>query len=142
MVPSDPDFVSSRAQTWRRRFVQPVAVNGDKSLVIHEDVDSEEPSFLESAATQVSVALEAVDGAMSQGLEAIFGKEDWFAAAKKSVEEGATTRPVRTSADGPLPPRDALRLLKEGNMRFVKGTNLGSCTNDQLRKQLAEQGLC
>lgn len=60
--------------------------------------------------------------------------------AKKSVEEGATTRPVRTSADGPLPPRDALRLLKEGNMRFVKGTNLGSCTNDQLRKQLAEQG--
>ena len=34
---------------------------------------SEEPSFLEAAAQQVSVALDAVDGAMAEGWEAVFG---------------------------------------------------------------------
>lgn len=37
-----------------------------------------------------------------------------------------TLRPVRTTADAPLPPKDAIRLLKEGNQRFVTGKILGS----------------
>mmetsp|Transcript_47148 Transcript_47148/g.88172 ORF Transcript_47148/g.88172 Transcript_47148/m.88172 type:complete len:84 (+) Transcript_47148:55-306(+) len=49
------------------------AANGDKSLVIREG-DAEEPSFVESAAGQISNALEAFDGAVSQGLNAIFGE--------------------------------------------------------------------
>ena len=31
-------------------------------------------------------------------------------------------RKVRTGADPPMPPDEALRMLKEGNRRFVKGT--------------------
>lgn len=34
---------------------------------------AEEPSFLEAAAQQVSVALDVVDGAVADGWEAIFG---------------------------------------------------------------------
>ncbi|CAE7193035.1 unnamed protein product [Symbiodinium natans] len=45
--------------------------NGDKSLVIHEE--SEEGSFVESAASHVSAALESFDEAVSQGMSALFG---------------------------------------------------------------------
>eukprot|EP00439_Symbiodinium_sp_Y106_P075757 s1318_g15.t1 len=47
------------------------SANGDKSLVIHED--SEEGSFVESAASHVSAALESFDEAVSQGMSALFG---------------------------------------------------------------------
>ena len=49
-------------------------------------------------------------------------------------------RQVRTTVDGQLPPKDALKLLKEGNQRFVKGDVLGSNTNDHFRRLLVEQG--
>ncbi|CAJ1399300.1 unnamed protein product [Effrenium voratum] len=49
-------------------------------------------------------------------------------------------RPVRTTADGPLPPQDALKLLKEGNSRFASGKMLGSCTSANARKALVEKG--
>ncbi|CAJ1351961.1 unnamed protein product [Effrenium voratum] len=49
-------------------------------------------------------------------------------------------RLVRTTADGPLPPKDALKLLKEGNDRFASGKMLGACTDASMRKALVEQG--
>ncbi|CAE7267177.1 unnamed protein product, partial [Symbiodinium sp. KB8] len=45
------------------------AANGDRSLVINEE--SEEGSFVESAASQVSAALESFDEAVSQGMSAL-----------------------------------------------------------------------
>ena len=77
---------------------------------------------------------------------------------------------MRTTLDGPLPPKDALKMLREGrsqqlectlfsafsarfssgtwcfdlkfagNARFVKGEVLGSNTNDELRRLLVEKG--
>ena len=41
--------------------------------------------------------------------------------ATKSPSTGGR-RKVRTGADPPMPPDEALRMLKEGNRRFVKGT--------------------
>eukprot|EP00438_Fugacium_kawagutii_P003943 Skav230543 [mRNA] locus=scaffold1183:524446:525695:- [translate_table: standard] len=55
--------------------------NGEKSLVIRED-DEESDSFMESAAHQISAALDTVDGAVSQGFEAIFGKAEEVKAKK------------------------------------------------------------
>lgn len=40
---------------------------------------------------------------------------------------------MRTTADVPLPPKDALKLLKEGNGRFVKGEMLGAKTSNEVR---------
>eukprot|EP00434_Breviolum_minutum_P014860 symbB.v1.2.013100.t1/scaffold919.1/size152209/12 len=54
--------------------------NGDKSLVIRPE--DEESSFMESAASQISGALDAVDGAVSSSFEAIFGKEEVVAPKK------------------------------------------------------------
>ncbi|CAJ1385518.1 unnamed protein product [Effrenium voratum] len=57
---------------------------------------------------------------------------------------GACSRPeprvVRTAADPPVPPQDALQLLAEGNRRFVNGTPLGARTKDELRRQLVDEG--
>eukprot|EP00437_Effrenium_voratum_P003191 CAMPEP_0181439894 /NCGR_PEP_ID=MMETSP1110-20121109/22674_1 /TAXON_ID=174948 /ORGANISM="Symbiodinium sp., Strain CCMP421" /LENGTH=53 /DNA_ID=CAMNT_0023563655 /DNA_START=58 /DNA_END=216 /DNA_ORIENTATION=+ len=39
-------------------------------------------------------------------------------------------RPVRTTSDGPLPPQQALKLLKQGNSRYASGKMLGSCTSE------------
>ncbi|CAJ1363223.1 unnamed protein product, partial [Effrenium voratum] len=49
-------------------------------------------------------------------------------------------RPVRTTSDGPLPPQQALKLLKQGNSRYASGKMLGSCTSENARKALVEQG--
>ncbi|CAJ1384010.1 unnamed protein product [Effrenium voratum] len=57
---------------------------------------------------------------------------------------GACSRPeprvVRTAADPPVPPKDALQLLAEGNRRFVNGAPLGARTKDELRRQLVDEG--
>lgn len=55
------------------------SAHGDKSLVIHpEDAES---SFMECAASQISVALETVDGAVASSFEAIFGAQEAEAVA-------------------------------------------------------------
>eukprot|EP00435_Cladocopium_sp_Y103_P016652 s2325_g4.t1 len=47
---------------------------------------------------------------------------------------------VRTAADGALPPSDAMRRLREGNARFVRGTPLATRTNLGMRTRLVEEG--
>ncbi|CAK8988785.1 unnamed protein product [Durusdinium trenchii] len=49
-------------------------------------------------------------------------------------------RPVRTTADPPMAPEDALKLLKDGNRRFVRGCPWGSATKDAARQQLVDEG--
>ncbi|CAE7241323.1 mtcA2, partial [Symbiodinium pilosum] len=49
-------------------------------------------------------------------------------------------RPVRTAADPPLGPKEALSLLKDGNKRFVEGRPLANRTNSVIRKELVAQG--
>jgi len=48
------------------------SAHGDRSLMIQEE-SAEEGSFVESAASQVSAALESFDEAVSQGMSALFG---------------------------------------------------------------------
>ena len=54
--------------------------------------------------------------------------------------EGDVVRKVRTTADPPMAPEDALELLKEGNSRFVAGRPLGSKTQNVQRHQLVDEG--
>ncbi|CAK9004097.1 Carbonic anhydrase 2 (Beta-CA 2) (Carbonate dehydratase 2) (mtCA 2), partial [Durusdinium trenchii] len=49
-------------------------------------------------------------------------------------------KPVRTAADAPMPPDEALKLLKEGNARFIKGEPQATRTNKAMRKQLVDMG--
>ncbi|CAK9035501.1 Carbonic anhydrase 2 (Beta-CA 2) (Carbonate dehydratase 2) (mtCA 2), partial [Durusdinium trenchii] len=49
-------------------------------------------------------------------------------------------RQVRTTADPPTAPEEAMKLLKEGNRRFVDGRPLGSKTKDAARQQLVDEG--
>ncbi|CAJ1327387.1 unnamed protein product, partial [Effrenium voratum] len=41
---------------------------------------------------------------------------------------------VRTTADAPVAPEEAMKLLKEGNDRFVKGAPQATRTNEAMRK--------
>ena len=47
---------------------------------------------------------------------------------------------MRTAADAPMPPDAALKLLKEGNARFIKGEPQATRTNEAMRKQLVDMG--
>ena len=47
---------------------------------------------------------------------------------------------MRTAADAPMPPDEALKLLKEGNARFIKGEPQATRTNKAMRKQLVDMG--
>ncbi|CAK9030143.1 unnamed protein product, partial [Durusdinium trenchii] len=58
--------------------------------------------------------------------------------AKPEKEE--TCKHVRTAADAPMPPDEALKLLKEGNARFIKGEPQATRTNKAMRKQLVDMG--
>ena len=49
-------------------------------------------------------------------------------------------RKVRTTADTPMPPNEALKLLKEGNTRFIKGEPTAPRTNDIMRQELVDMG--
>ncbi|CAE7712948.1 mtcA2 [Symbiodinium pilosum] len=49
-------------------------------------------------------------------------------------------RPVRTAADPPMGPNEALNLLKDGNRRFVQGQPLANRTNAVVRQELVELG--
>lgn len=49
-------------------------------------------------------------------------------------------RQVRTTIDPPMAPEEAMKLLKEGNRRFVNGCPLGSKTKAAARQQLVEDG--
>ncbi|CAJ1409798.1 unnamed protein product [Effrenium voratum] len=49
-------------------------------------------------------------------------------------------RHVRTTADPPMAPEESLKMLKEGNRRFVDGRPLGARTKDAARRQLVDQG--
>mmetsp|Transcript_55812 Transcript_55812/g.88553 ORF Transcript_55812/g.88553 Transcript_55812/m.88553 type:complete len:80 (-) Transcript_55812:53-292(-) len=48
------------------------AAKGEKTLMMRQDL---EHNFLESAADYVSAALQMVDGAMAQGVDALLGAE-------------------------------------------------------------------
>ncbi|CAJ1370429.1 unnamed protein product [Effrenium voratum] len=47
---------------------------------------------------------------------------------------------VRTTADAPVAPEEAMKLLREGNDRFVKGAPQATRTNDTMRKDLVDKG--
>jgi len=49
-------------------------------------------------------------------------------------------RKVRTASDAPMAPDEALKLLKEGNDRFIKGELTATRTNDAMRKELVDMG--
>mmetsp|Transcript_23605 Transcript_23605/g.51335 ORF Transcript_23605/g.51335 Transcript_23605/m.51335 type:complete len:783 (-) Transcript_23605:301-2649(-) len=49
------------------------------------------------------------------------------------------TLPMRKESDGPVPPRMSLKLLKEGNERFVNGNQSAKISNCE-RRALAEDG--
>ena len=49
-------------------------------------------------------------------------------------------RKVRTAADPPMAPDEALRMLKEGNRRFVKGEQQATRTNEGMRNALVDMG--
>ena len=47
---------------------------------------------------------------------------------------------MRTTADAPMPPDEALKLLKEGNARFIKGEPTATRTNEKMRQELVDMG--
>ena len=49
-------------------------------------------------------------------------------------------RNVRTTADAPMPPDEALKLLKDGNARFIKGEPTATRTNEKMRQELVDMG--
>ena len=49
-------------------------------------------------------------------------------------------RKVRTTADAPMPPDEALKQLKQGNDRFIKGEATATRTNEAMRKELVDMG--
>eukprot|EP00435_Cladocopium_sp_Y103_P023887 s1528_g5.t2 len=49
-------------------------------------------------------------------------------------------RKVRTTADAPVPPNEALKLLKEGNTRFMNGEPTATQTDKIMRKELVDLG--
>mmetsp|Transcript_36373 Transcript_36373/g.78454 ORF Transcript_36373/g.78454 Transcript_36373/m.78454 type:complete len:246 (-) Transcript_36373:336-1073(-) len=52
----------------------------------------------------------------------------------------SSSRNVRTTADAPMPPDEALKLLKEGNARFIKGEPTATRTNEKMRQELVDMG--
>ena len=49
-------------------------------------------------------------------------------------------RKVRTTADAPMAPDAALKMLKDGNDRFIKGEPMATRTNDLMRQELVDMG--
>ena len=47
---------------------------------------------------------------------------------------------MRTTADAPVPPNEALKLLKEGNTRFMNGEPTATQTDKIMRKELVDLG--
>jgi len=48
--------------------------------------------------------------------------------------------PIRTTTDGPLPSKEALKLLKEGNARFTSGAAISGKITATMRKALVKEG--
>ena len=48
--------------------------------------------------------------------------------------------PVRTTTDGPMPPKEALQILKDGNKRFVTGEALSGNVTNGMRRALVKEG--
>ncbi len=48
--------------------------------------------------------------------------------------------PVRTTSDGPMPPKEALQILKDGNKRFVTGEALSGNVTNGMRRALVKEG--
>ena len=46
---------------------------------------------------------------------------------------------MRTAADASMPPQEAIRLLKEGNARFVRGEPQATRTNAAMRQEGSEK---
>ena len=47
---------------------------------------------------------------------------------------------MRTTADASIPPLEALKLLKEGNTRFLNGAPTAAQTDKIMRKELVDMG--
>ena len=47
---------------------------------------------------------------------------------------------IRTTADGSVPPKEALQILKEGNKRFLSGETLSGNVTTGMRKALVADG--
>ena len=47
---------------------------------------------------------------------------------------------MRTTADASIPPQEALKLLKEGNTRFLNGAPTAAQTDKIMRKELVDMG--
>ena len=47
---------------------------------------------------------------------------------------------MRTTADSSIPPHEALKLLKEGNTRFLNGEPTAAQTDEIMRKELVDMG--
>ena len=57
-----------------------------------------------------------------------------------SVPPSLQALPIRTTTDGPLPSKEALKLLKEGNARFTSGAAISGKITPGMRKALVNEG--
>eukprot|EP00434_Breviolum_minutum_P016179 symbB.v1.2.014258.t1/scaffold1023.1/size143418/2 len=61
-------------------------------------------------------------------------------ASKIAMPPSVKTLPIRTTADGVTPHQEALRLLKEGNARFVSDTAVAGNITEEMRQSLVKEG--
>ena len=61
-------------------------------------------------------------------------------ASDSSLPPSLQTLPIRTTTDGPMPPKEAMQLLKEGNKRFVVGAGIAGNITSDMRKALVKEG--
>jgi carbonic anhydrase len=57
-----------------------------------------------------------------------------------SVPPSLQALPIRTTTDGPLPSKEALKLLKDGNARFTSGAAISGKITPGMRKALVNEG--
>ena len=61
-------------------------------------------------------------------------------ASECSLPPSVQGLPVRTTTDGPMPHKEALQVLKDGNKRFVDGETLAGNVTNGMRKALVKEG--
>ena len=61
-------------------------------------------------------------------------------ASDSSLPPSLQALPIRTTTDGPMPPKEAMKLLKEGNDRFAVGAAIAGKISSDMRKALVKEG--
>ena len=67
-------------------------------------------------------------------------KQAELLASDTSLPPSLAALPIRTTTDGPLPHPQALKLLKEGNERFVVGAGISGKVTPDMRRALVKEG--